>query len=92
MYKAERNTYKFTVYNYPNLTISTFRSMYKAEKKTSTLLFLKLILNVIAKYLLFEKRFKLTSMKFGKLRLTENGRDEHFPKSLLYRGCNFLGG
>ena len=29
--------------------------MYKAEKKTSTLLFLKLILNAITKYLLFEK-------------------------------------
>ena len=66
--------------------------MYKAEKKTSILLFLKLILNVIAKYLLFEKRFKLTSTKFGKSCLTENGRDEHFPKSLLYRGRNFLGG
>ena len=67
--------------------------MYKAEKKMSTLLFfLKLILNAIAKYLLFEKDFKLTSTKFGKLRLTENGCDEHFPKSLLYRGRNFLGG
>ena len=33
MYKAERNTYKFTVYNFVNLTISTFRSMYKAEKQ-----------------------------------------------------------
>ena len=32
MYKAERNTYKFTVYNFSNLTIITFRSMYKAEK------------------------------------------------------------
>ena len=32
------------------------------------------------------------STKFGKLRLTENDRDEHFPKSLLYRGRNFLGG
>ena len=33
MYKAERDTYKFTVYNFANLTISTFRSMYKAEKQ-----------------------------------------------------------
>ena len=33
MYKAERNTYKFTVYNFANLTISTFRSVYKAENK-----------------------------------------------------------
>ena len=32
VYKAERNTYKFTVYNYPNLPISMFRSMYKAER------------------------------------------------------------
>ena len=30
MYKAEINTYKFTVYNFANLTINTFRSMYKA--------------------------------------------------------------
>ena len=29
--------------------------MYKAEKKMSTLLFLKLKLNAIAKYLLFKK-------------------------------------
>ena len=33
MYKAERNTYKFTVYNFVNLTISTFQSMYKAERQ-----------------------------------------------------------
>ena len=33
MYKAERDTYKFTVYNFADLTISTFRSMYKAEKQ-----------------------------------------------------------
>ena len=33
--------------------------MYKAEKKTSTLLFLKLILNVIAKYILFKKDLNL---------------------------------
>ena len=33
MYKAERNTYKFTVYNLANLTISTFWSMYKAERQ-----------------------------------------------------------
>ena len=33
MYKAERNTYKFTVYNFGNLTISTFRSMYNAERQ-----------------------------------------------------------
>ena len=33
VYKAERNTYKFTVYNIANLTISTFRSMYKAERQ-----------------------------------------------------------
>ena len=26
-------TYKYTVYNFANLTISTFRSMYKAEKQ-----------------------------------------------------------
>ena len=32
VYKAERNTYKLTVYNFANITISTFRSMYKAEK------------------------------------------------------------
>ena len=38
MYKAERNTYKFTVYNSANLTISTFRSMYKAERQDVTLL------------------------------------------------------
>ena len=31
MYKAERNTYKFTVYKFANFTISTFWSMYKAE-------------------------------------------------------------
>ena len=34
MYKAERNTYKFTVYNFANLTITTFQSMYKAERNT----------------------------------------------------------
>ena len=34
VYKAERDTYKFTVYNVANLTISTFRSMYKAERDT----------------------------------------------------------
>ena len=33
VYKAERNTYKFTVYNFANLTISTFWSMYKAERQ-----------------------------------------------------------
>ena len=33
VYKAERDTYKFTVYNFANLTISTFWSMYKAEKQ-----------------------------------------------------------
>ena len=33
MYKAERNTYKFTVYKFANLTISTFMSVYKAENK-----------------------------------------------------------
>ena len=33
MYKAERNTYKFTVYNFANLTISTFQNMYKAERQ-----------------------------------------------------------
>ena len=33
IYKAERNAYKFTVYNCTNLTISTFRSVYKAEKQ-----------------------------------------------------------
>ena len=33
MYKAERNTYKFTVYNFANLTKSTFQSMYKAERQ-----------------------------------------------------------
>ena len=33
VYKAERNTYKFTVYNFANLTISTFRSVYKAERQ-----------------------------------------------------------
>ena len=32
--------------------------MYKAEKQDYTLLFLKLILNVIAKFLLFGKDFK----------------------------------
>ena len=31
MYKAERDT--FTVYNFANLTISTFQSMYKAERQ-----------------------------------------------------------
>ena len=55
MYKAKRNTYKFTVYNFANLTISTFRSMYKAEKQDVYFATLKLILNVIAKYLLFGK-------------------------------------
>ena len=33
VYKTERNTYKFTVYNFANLTISTFWSMYKAERQ-----------------------------------------------------------
>ena len=33
MYKAERNTYIFTVYKFANLTISTFRSVYKAENE-----------------------------------------------------------
>ena len=33
MDKAERNTYKFTVYNFANLSISTFWSMYKAERQ-----------------------------------------------------------
>ena len=55
MYKAERNTYKFTVYNFANLTIGTFRSMYKAEKQDVYFATLKLILNAIAKYLLFGK-------------------------------------
>ena len=55
VYKAERNTYKFTVYNFTNLTISTFGSMYKAEKQDVYFATLKLILNVIAKYLLFGK-------------------------------------
>ena len=36
MYKAERDTYKFTVYNLSNLTISTFQSMYKAERDKFT--------------------------------------------------------
>ena len=65
--------------------------MYKAEKQDINFATLKLILNAIAKYLLVWKRFKLTSMKFSKLHLTENDCDEHFPKSLLYRGRNFLG-
>ena len=33
VYKAERDTYKFTVYNFANLTISKFQSMYKAERQ-----------------------------------------------------------
>ena len=33
MYKAERNTYKFTVYMFANLTISTFQRVFKAENK-----------------------------------------------------------
>ena len=33
MYKAERKTYKFTVYKFVNLTISTFWSVYKAQNK-----------------------------------------------------------
>ena len=33
MYKAERDMYKFTVYNFVSLSISTFRSMYKAERQ-----------------------------------------------------------
>ena len=33
MYKAERKTYKFTVYKFANFTISTFWSVYKAENK-----------------------------------------------------------
>ena len=32
------------------------------------------------------------SMKFSSSHLTENDCDEHFPKSLFYGGCNFLGG
>ena len=44
MYKAERNTYKFTVYNCTNLTISTFRNMYKAENK-DVLLYSVLLIN-----------------------------------------------
>ena len=40
---------------FANLTISTFRSMYKAEKQDVYFATLKLILNVIAKYLLFGK-------------------------------------
>ena len=39
----------------PILTISTFGSMYKAEKQDVYFATLKLILNVIAKYLLFGK-------------------------------------
>ena len=35
MYKAERD--KITVYNLSNLTISTFQSMYKAERKNVNL-------------------------------------------------------
>ena len=66
--------------------------MYKDEKQDVYFATLKLILNAIAKYLLVWKRFKVTSMKFGNLCLTENDCDEHFPKSLLYRGCNFPGG
>ena len=65
--------------------------MYKAEKQDVYFATLKLILNAIAKYLLVWKRFKVMSMKFSNLRLTENDCDEHFPKSLLYRGTNFLG-
>ena len=64
--------------------------MYKAEKQDVYFATLKLILNAIAKYLLFGKDFKLTSTKFGNSRLTENDCNEHFLKSLLYRGCNFL--
>ena len=30
--KLKRKTYKFTVYKFANFTISTFWSMYKAEK------------------------------------------------------------
>ena len=41
MYKAERNTYKFTVYNFANLTISTFRSVYKAERQKRLLCYFK---------------------------------------------------
>ena len=66
--------------------------MYKAEKQDVYFAALKLILNAIAKYLLVWKRFKVTSTKFSNSRLTENDCDEHFPKSLLYRGRNFLGG
>ena len=33
VYKAERDTYKFHSVQSSNLTISTFRSMYKAERK-----------------------------------------------------------
>ena len=58
MYKAERNTYKFTVYNFANLTISTFWSMYKAEKQDIYFATLKYILNAIAKYVLFGKDLK----------------------------------
>ena len=38
VYKAERDTYKFTVYNFANLTISTFWSMYKTERQEVYLL------------------------------------------------------
>ena len=54
MYKAERNTYKFTVYNFSNLTINTFGACTKLKNKMFTAT-LKLILNAIAKYLLFGK-------------------------------------
>ena len=33
MYKAERKTYKFTVYKFANFTISTFQSVYEAENE-----------------------------------------------------------
>ena len=39
MYKAERKTYKFTVYKFINLTKSTFWSVYKAEKKNKDVYF-----------------------------------------------------
>ena len=50
-----KERHKFTVYNFANLTISTFWSMYKAEKQDVYFATLKLILNAIAKYLLFGK-------------------------------------
>ena len=67
MYKAERNTYKFTVYKFANLTISTFQSMYKAENKDiyfAVLSLKEIIITWMWKLSDILKRFNFKSMNF----------------------------